>query len=640
VRGYLGTLLDITDRRRAEEELRAAHARMRRFFDAGIVGTFVAELDGRVVEANDYWLRLIGATREQLERGELDWRTLTEPDAAPLDESALAELRRNGTSAPYEKWYRLPDGRRVPVLVARATMPGPVEQVASFVLDMTERRAALTGMARLVAAIEQTSESVVVTDVDAGILYVNPAFERVSGYTFAEVRGTNPSVLKSGVQTPEFYASMWATLTAGSTWTGELVNRRKDGREYVEEASISPMRDERGQITAYVAVKRDVTGERTLEAQLRQAQRLEAIGSLAGGVAHDFNNLLTAIHGYGELVLDALPTGSESRADVGELLRAADRASALTRQLLAFSRRQVLAPEVLDPGAVIDDLEPMLRRLLGAHILLSTSRTADLGRVRADPGQLEQVVVNLAVNARDAMPGGGRLDISSGNAQGPDGPVVRIAVSDTGAGMEAETLARVFEPFFTTKEEGKGTGMGLATVYGIVRQSNGTISVASAKGSGTTFTIDLPRVEAAAGDGPGGTETGATRPGRRQPRGQSILLVEDQDPVRAVAARILERQGYRVALAASGAEALAIVAAADEPFDLLLTDVRMPGIQGPEVARRLRVIQPGLKVLFMSGFAAEAGGADELLAGTPVIDKPFDAATLGRNVAAALGAPR
>ena len=327
------------------------------------------------------------------------------------------------------------------------------------------------------------------------------------------------------------------------------------------------------------------------------------------------------------------------------MLRAADRATALTRQLLAFGRRQVLAPEVTDPTAVIEGIVPMLRRLLGGHIELVTSHAPGLGRVRVDPGQLEQVIVNLAVNARDAMPDGGRLAIDTANVDVDDtvgepgsevrlGACVRITVADTGTGMDEAIMARIFEPFFTTKETGKGTGLGLSTVYGIVRSSGGRTNVTTSPGRGTTFTIDLPSVETPAAPIP------TAVPAEPLPAvSGTILLVEDEDAVRSVVARTLTRLGYSVVQAASGTDALAVVAERGGPLDLLVTDVRMPGIQGPDLARRLRADRPDLPVLFISGYAEELAADASAMPGMQVLDKPFDADTLGRAVRAALESP-
>jgi PAS domain S-box-containing protein len=534
----------------------------------------------------------------------------------------------------------------VPVLVVRITMPEPSEHIASFVLDISELKAATAGRARLSAAIEQTSESVVVTDIDARITYVNPAFEQVSGYSLSEVLGQNPRVLRSGVQPAPFYRRMWATLLAGETWHGELVNQRKDGSLYTEDASISPIRDEAGAITAYVAVKRDITLQRDLEERLRQSQRLEAVGQLAGGVAHDFNNILAAVRGYAELATASLPQESQAKEDIEEVLRAADRGSAVTRQLLLFSRRQPLVPTDVEPASVIDALVPMLRRLIGEHIELRVEHGGQRGHVLVDLGSMEQVIVNLAVNARDAMPEGGLLRIetanvvaSTGEGGEPAGPCVRISVTDTGTGMDDATAARAFEPFFTTKEPGKGTGLGLATVYGIVRGSGGRVSLATSPGLGCAFTIELPMITAAGvAEGHGASGEGDTST-ESMPSGR-VLLVEDDEAVRRSLARTLERLGYVVVAASSGIEALGIAAGNPEGFEILVSDVRMPGLQGHELARRIWMLRPGMPVILMSGLADEAGTDTLTTSGAfAVLDKPFDAATIDAAIRAALAAP-
>ncbi|MGD0019582.1 MAG: ATP-binding protein [Candidatus Limnocylindrales bacterium] len=328
----------------------------------------------------------------------------------------------------------------------------------------------------------------------------------------------------------------------------------------------------------------DITERRALQEQLRQAQKMEAVGRLAGGVAHDFNNLLTAVRGYAELARAALRADDPARADIEEVIVAADRASELTSQLLAFSRRQVLQPQVLDAAAATVRLAPMLRRLLGEHIELNTGATCSHGRVKVDPGQLEQVVVNLAVNARDAMGGGGRLTIETADVEldttyasthpgVPPGPYVMLTVSDTGSGMDADTRARAFEPFFTTKEPGKGTGMGLATVCGIVKQSGGSISLCSEPGKGTTFRLYFPRV-----DEPASRNAGSDPPSPSPSGSETVLLVEDDPGVRGFARRTMTAQGYVVLEASSGADALALADGHADEVDLLVTDLVMPGI--------------------------------------------------------------
>jgi len=384
---------------------------------------------------------------------------------------------------------------------------------------------------------------------------------------------------------------------------------------------------------------------RSLEAQLALSQRMEAVGRLAGGVAHDFNNILTAISGYADLLLADLPESDDRRRDVEEIHQAAQRAASLTQQLLAFSRRQVLKPKVIDLNALVRNTEKMLRRLIGEDILFASVLHPRLGNVRADPGQLEQVIVNLAVNSRDAMPDGGRLTIETRNVELDDsyaadhptvkpGGYVLLAVSDTGVGMDEETKARIFEPFFTTKVRGKGTGLGLATVYGIVQQTGGHISTYSEPGKGTTMRVYLPRVNEPADP--------IDRPEEFAPeqlRGtETILLVEDEAPVRAVTRQLLERNGYTVLEASNGASALALVDGNDRlRVDLLLTDVIMPGMSGRDLATHLVAHRPKLHVLYMSGYTDDAVVRHGMLEpGLAYLEKPFRPAILLRKVRAAL----
>ncbi|MEX2271465.1 MAG: ATP-binding protein [Vicinamibacterales bacterium] len=402
--------------------------------------------------------------------------------------------------------------------------------------------------------------------------------------------------------------------------------------------------DDRGQPASVLGVGVDVTEKRALESQLRQAQKMEAVGQLAGGVAHDFNNLLTAVVGHGNLALQSLPEHHAAREDVLEILNAGDRAAALTRQLLAFSRRQVMQPEVVAVNAVLTGVEKLLRRLIGEqiHIVLGLAASADA--VKVDPGQLEQVLMNLAVNARDAMPDGGTLTIATANVDLDDayvrqhvnvgqGPYVMITVADTGAGMDAETQAHLFEPFFTTKPVGEGTGLGLATVYGIVRQSGGHIYVYSELGRGTTFKVYLPATNQ--------EPTLRDRP-RASPQAQggseTILVVEDNAQVRTIASRVLNQLGYRVLSASSGEEALTILQVERAAVDLVISDVIMPGMTGPELCQQLAGRYPGIRVLFTSGYSNEAIVRYGVLeTGTMFLEKPYPPNMLARKVREALG---
>ena len=387
--------------------------------------------------------------------------------------------------------------------------------------------------------------------------------------------------------------------------------------------------------------------QRRADEQLAHAHRLDAIGQLTGGVAHDFNNLLTAIQGHADLLLSDLPPEDAIRADLQEIREAADRATSLTRQLLAFSRRQVMQPRVLDANGVVRDMERMLRRLIGENILLSTQLTDDAGRVRADPTQLEQVLLNLVVNARDAMPDGGSVVISTRHrsfdrdeslpVEMAAGDYVEITVNDSGGGMPPTVAARAFEPFFTTKPPGQGTGLGLSTVYGIVKQSGGHVWLSSSPREGTSVTILLPRVEDEADVAtPVATTNGGDHHGT-----ETILLVEDEKSVRDLARRILERRGYTVLPATDGGQALEIAESDDRPIHLLLTDVIMPGLNGQDVAQRVRSLRPDVRVLFMSGYNEEAVLRHGVLAaGTAFIEKPFSPAKLLEQVRAILQADR
>lgn len=491
---------------------------------------------------------------------------------------------------------------------------------------------------RLATAVEQAAEAIIITDRDARILYVNPAFEQVSGYTKAELVGRNPRLLQSGRHGRAFYVAMWSTLQAGETWHGAFLNRRKDGVIYEEEAVISPIRDSDGTVVSYVGVQRDISHERVVERELAEAGRMEAVGQLAGGIAHDFNNLLTAITGYAEMLREEVRSDPAARADVDEILRASRSAAGLVRQLLAFGRRQVLEPASLALDLLVEDLRPMLGGLLGPGVTFQLRSSGPLEPVFADPGQLEQILVNLAVNARDAMPTGGTFTISTSNVEVASdddrsgfvrpGRYVVLRASDTGIGMDEATRARVFEPFFTTKLAGQGTGLGLATTYGIVKQSGGFILAESELGRGTTFTMYLPRHV-----GPVLARTRAAMPEPPPVGSETVLVVEDDPAVRAIVRQALERLGYRVLGSSDAEEALAQAANEVGPLPLLVTDIRLPGLDGPALAARLRPKHPGLRVLYVSGYAGDAMVQSGLLGPDEAfLAKPFSADDLARRV--------
>ena len=461
-------------------------------------------------------------------------------------------------------------------------------------------------------AVEQSPDTVIITDRRGVIEYVNPAFEALTGYCREEACGSTPRLLKSGEQGPEIYQEMWKTILAGNAFRGILVNRKKNGELYYVEESICPLRDSRGEITHFIANGRDLTERMRLEGQLMQAQKMDAIGRLAGGVAHDFNNLLTIITSYSELALDAVPKQSPLEAKIREILQAAKRAAELTRQLLAFSRKQPQALRVVDLNEVISNISKTLPRLIGEDIDFSFDPGEDIGRVRIDPLQLEQILMNLAANARDAMCEGGHLKVETSvvdlneayvqtkPAAIPPGRYAVITVSDDGEGIPQEIMPHIFEPFYTTKPSGKGTGLGLATVYGIVKQNKGYIWAYSEEGAGTVFKVYLPCVFL----------VNQARVGNPEPQialrgSETILLVEDEAAVRRASAEFLRLQGYKVLEAGDGLEAIDVAKLHLSSLDLVVTDVVMPSLSGGELAKKLKKIRPDLDFLFVSGYAGK-----------------------------------
>ena len=652
--GYVVTGHEVSERNRAELELREAEERYRVLVEQIPAIVFIDEIapDGSIRPI--YVSPQVEAT---LGYPQADWLAdpaLTRRLIHPEDrDRVVAELdRRHAAGEPFVAEYRMiaRDGRVVWVHdsdLGTTTGPGGVPRLQGVVFDVTALRRTEEERGRLAAAIEQGVEAIVITDPDGRIVYVNPAFERLSGYSGAEAVGRQVGEIDGATGPPELHEAMRAALARGEAWSGEVVNTRRDGTPYTAEMAITPIRADGGRVTDFVSIRRDVTRERELEAQLRQAQKMEAVGRLAGGIAHDFNNLLSAVIGFSELVMADLPLGDRRRDDLAEVVRAAQRAADLTRQLLAFGRRQLLRPQVLDLNTLVREVEPMLRRTIGEDVELVIAAEPGLASVRADAGQLEQVILNLAINALDAMPGGGRLTVETAevlldevyvrrHAGATAGPHVVLTVADTGVGMDNATQARIFEPFFTTKSEGKGTGLGLSTVYGIVKQSGGYISVDSEPGRGSTLRIYLPRVdesaepyvlEASPASSAGGSET--------------VLVVDDSDAVRSAVGSQLERRGYRVLSAASGEDALEVAGGHEGTIDLLLSDVVMPGMSGPELAERLAVTRPGLRVLFMSGYAADAIAERGVLdAGAAHLPKPIGAALLASRVREALDTPR
>ncbi len=473
-------------------------------------------------------------------------------------------------------------------------------------------------------------------------LAVNDAAIALYGFSRDEFLAMTIKDIRPAEEVPALLEHLASMSESSSEVATQIRHRKKDGSP-LEVAGASNPIEFRGR-RARLVLANDISERKGLEAQLVQAQKMEAVGRLAGGVAHDFNNLLGVITGYSELLLKNLGPEHPGANRVFEIQKAAQRGAGLTRQLLAFSRQQALQPRILDLNEVVADVESMLRRLIGEDVHLVTTRGAALGRILADPGQIEQVLMNLVVNARDAMPKGGGLILETANvaldsayAQAhpgvKPGPFVMLSVTDTGEGMNARTKAHMFEPFFTTKEAGRGTGLGLATVFGIVQQSGGTVGVESEVGVGTTCRIYFPRVDDA-------LVPSSRPPGTPSPQGtETILLVEDEDALRVIIREILEGGGYTVLESSDPDEALFRVSTMESAIDLLLTDVVMPGMSGPELASSVQVARPGIKVLYMSGYTDEAMGLHGVLdASTQFIQKPFSADALLRKVREAVDA--
>jgi PAS domain S-box-containing protein len=546
---------------------------------------------------------------------------------APRD---LAGRRKDGSEFPAE----------ISLSPARA---GNATLIVAAIRDVSERKREQEALRTTQYALDQSAEAVLWALESGRLVYVNVAACRSLAYSREELLDLSVCDIDANV-THESWPEEWRKLREEGSRTFESSQRRKDGTDFPVEITVNHVQFEGTEYGCVFA--RDITARRSLEAQLRQSQKMEAIGQLAGGVAHDFNNILGIIIGYTGLLAKDVGPDHPGRARMAQIQAAADKGARLTRQLLAFSRKQIMQPRVLDLNLVVGEFDPMLRRVLGEDVELVVVAAQTLGSVKADPTQVEQILMNLVVNARDALPKGGHLRIETANVTFDEnyvhrhpatqpGRFVMLAVSDTGVGMDAATQQRVFEPFFTTKEAGEGTGLGLATVYGIVKQSGGFIWLYSEKGLGTTFKIYLPRVDESAEPLP------ATPPPPPLLHGdETLLVVEDTESLREMFCDVLQQEGYAVLSAANGEEALLLAREHQGPIQLLLTDVVMPKLGGADLARELSRLRPGLRVLYMSGYTngviTKHGVAGK---GIAVIEKPFTTERLSRAVREALDRP-
>ena len=607
-------------------------------------GIRIGSADGRTVgTVNPAFARMHGYSVEEMRRMPVE--ALYPPELHGTIAGYWERARSQG-HYDFESWHLRKDGSRFPVLVQFTFVKdatGQVAEQAVNVLDISDRRLAEVARAaseeRYRVIADAASDAIITIDTESWILVVNPAVERIFGYRPEELVGQPLTMLM-----PEYlrhvheagFARYLETGVRHLEWAAiELPGLHRDGHEVPVEVSFGESKGSAGH--TFTAILRDISDRKAAEVALRrseqqllQAQKMEAVGRLAGGIAHDFNNLLTVLTGSVHHLLEHNPAGTPSYDEVVAIKNAAESATALTDQLLTFSRRQVLQTVELDLNDVVRRAETLLRRLIGKHIQIELKLDPALGAVKADPTQLEQVVLNLAINARDAMPEGGTLSFETGNltVKGDDGstqlglepgPYVMLAVTDTGQGMDAVTKAQIFEPFFTTKEVGKGTGLGLATVYGIVKQAGGSIYVHSEPGQGAAFQVYLPSVGVVAAP-----KVHAALGGSSAHEGEVVLLAEDRDDVRRAAARVLRKSGYEVLEAESGETALALARDHAGPIHALLSDVVMPGMTGKSLAERLRATRPETRVILMSGYTDDTVMESSLVeSGIVFLRKPF-----------------
>jgi two-component system, cell cycle sensor histidine kinase and response regulator CckA len=642
--GLVAYARQVPDHTHAEHALQASEARYRHLVESIDDVVFRLDREQRCMDAFGRWLE-----REGIEPASLIGRTVREivgPDAAPQHEEANLKALA-GETVTYEWTLSTPRGDRhmQTTLSPLHGTGGDVIGIVGVGRDVTHRIEAGLELQRWARIFEHAGWGVAIITADGLIESLNPAFAAMHGWTVDELRG-KPMVELAAPGRHEFPRMNPAFDERGhQIWETERI--RRNGMVFPALIDATAIKNAEGQVICYAVNVQDLTERRRAEEQVRQAQKMEAVGRLAGGVAHDFNNMMMIIMGFSDFLLTTLERGDPRWADAEEIRKAAERAMHLTRQLLGFGRQQLVARHVLSLNEIISGMERMLRPLLGEDIRLSTHLSVGLGGIEADYGQLEQVVMNLALNARDAMRGGGRLTIETLDVDLPEGyayrqigidipagPYVMLVVSDTGHGMTPEVKARLFEPFFTTKPTTQNTGLGLATVYGIVAQSGGYVWVDSEPGKGTAFKICFPRVESE-----DDTAAPTSRPAQPAGGSETILLVEDEEAVRIVACRVLTTQGYAVHKAANGKEALALARKLDGTLDLVLTDVVMPDMGGAELVERLLELRPGLRVVYMSGYAHgdKLGPASQGVEHS-FLQKPFSAESLTLKVREVLDA--
>ncbi|MBU4316651.1 MAG: PAS domain S-box protein [Proteobacteria bacterium] len=639
-----GVAHDITERKQVMDALRESEEKYRTLVESLPQEVFAKDRQSVYLSCNENFARDLEIRPEEIV-GKTDYDFFPE-ELAEKYRADDFRIMASGRTESFEDQY-VKNGRNAWAYTIKTPIrdkDGNTVGVLGVFSDITEQKQASMERERMMAAIEQVGDIIFTTDGSGAIQYVNPAFERVTGYVEEEVLGKNPRFLKSGKQDRAFYEDLWTTISSGETWQGRMLNKRKNGTLYTDETTISPVRDSGGKIISFVAVKRDITEQLRLEAQFQQAQKMESVGRLAGGVAHDFNNMLSVINGYAELAMDRVPPDDPVHDALEEILNAARRSTEVVRQLLAFARKQTIAPRVLDLNETVEGMLRMLRRLIGEDIDLVWLSGAKVWPVRMDPSQIDQILANLCINARDAITGVGNITIETGQVSldeeycsehsgASPGDYVVLTVRDNGHGMEKEILDNLFEPFFTTKEVGEGTGLGLATVYGIVKQNHGFIHVSSEPGKGTLVKIHLPCYQGETGMIPAKIPSAI-----RQGKGETVLVVEDEAAILKMTAIMLEKLGYTVMTANAPGEALILAEAFSGAIDLLITDVIMPDMNGPDLAGQLTALFPKIKVLFISGYTADAIAHHGVMdPGVHLIQKPFSTQELAAKIQEVIG---
>jgi len=630
--GTVVTFVDITERREAEKSLEKSRRLLAEAQRIAHLGCWELDLVNNELTWSDETYRIFGLEPRQFCATYETFLAAVHPEDRELVNHAYTSSVEH--DRPYDIVHRVVRNDNAEIRYVRELCEhtrnetGSVVHSLGIVHDVTEQHQAKEELRKLSSAIEQSPVSIVITDTHGNIEFVNPKFTQLTGYSHEESIGQNPRILKTGETPQEVYRQLWGDITSGKVWHGEFRNRKKSGEIFMEYATIAPVKSQQGEITNYIAIKEDITERRSLENQLRQAQKMEAVGTLTGGIAHDFNNILSAIIGFGSLLEMEMAKDDPLHDYVIQILAAADRAANLVRSMLAFSRKQAIEVKPVILNHIIAGMEKMLRRLIREDIELQIRITDEPLTVLADWGQIEQVLLNLTTNAKDSMPTGGTIIITIDQTEldesfriahsyGEPGSYALITFADNGEGMAESVRMRIFEPFFTTKEVGKGTGLGLAVCYGIIKQHHGYIVCYSEPGRGTTFRIYLPlsrlaaKQEAATATLPvtGGTET--------------ILVAEDDANVRALTTTILTEFGYTVIEARDGAEAVARFFERPDGIQLCLFDVIMPKKSGLDAYEEIKKQRSGIKVLFMSGYQAEISGHDGLLQeGVDLITKP------------------